>query len=465
MMRTAILMIALFLGISGGAMYMQWRDYEQTNNRNGATPLVHTIDIRHVGKQLEITQTIEGLTERSYEVMIPSGAKQMTYIIGNKRQTLAYERNGKSSVQVGGNNRISFRYVISLPSLKTIWLERWSVVVFSKQPQQFRVQLIDYATKNGMWMAGAPLDGRIKKDSFTLYSWSQKNLLSFPLYFQPAELSRNVYGSIEVYGQNKANMKATKWADVPSFTLVLSPWGDQHLSPTLVVVPETTSLSSIQAEYMRTYYASYFLPSGEINEWVADLLTAIALQTQPVTPQAKAVWQQFQEKLTEDEKKAFLSFVLQYRGKMLTPSMLDKALSASRTGETTYFTDLMKKGRSLLLIFTNEGNVYVNDVPLKEAKAVLQNGEILLPFTEVMSRLRYDVRRSGDAVFIENNDNRWRFFVNSSVYMQGNDRFGAPSIIIRDINGMLYMSTDIIQRWFSVQVWTTDRDVYVKAVP
>lgn len=205
-------------------------------------------------------------------------------------------------------------------------------------------------------------------------------------------------------------MKATKWADVPSFTLVLSPWGDQHLSPTLVVVPETTSLSSIQAEYMRTYYASYFLPSGEINEWVADLLTAIALQTQPVTPQAKAIWQQFQEKLTEDEKKAFLSFVLQYRGKMLTPSMLDKALSASRTGETTYFTDLMKKGRSLLLIFTNEGNVYVNDVPLKEAKAVLQNGEILLPFTEVMSRLGYDVRRSGDAVFIENNDNRWRFF-------------------------------------------------------
>lgn len=465
MMRTAILMIVLFLGISGGAMYMQWRDYEQTNSRNGATPLVHTIDIRHVGKQLEITQTIEGLTERSYEVMIPSGAKQMTYIIGNKRQTLAYERNGKSSVQVGGHNRISFRYVISLPPLKTIWLERWSVVVFSKQPQQFHVQLIDYVAKNGMWVAGAPLDGRVKKDSFTLYSWSQKNLLSFPLYFQPTELPKKVYGHIEVYGQNKAGIKVPKWADVPSFTLVLSPWGDQYLSPTLVVVPETASLSSIQAEYMRTYYASYFLPSGEMNEWVADLLTALALQKQPVTPRAKAVWQQFQQKLTEDEKKAFLSFVLQHRGEILTPSMLDEALSASRTGETTYFTDLMKKRRSLLLVFTNEGNVYVNDVPLKEAKAVLQNGEILLPFTEVMSRLGYDVRRSGDAVFIENNDNRWRFFVNSSVYMQGNDRFGAPSIIIRDINGMLYMSTDIIQRWFSVQVWTTDRDVYVKAVP
>lgn len=201
MMRTAILMIALFLGISGGAMYMQWRDYEQTNNRNGATPLVHTIDIRHVGKQLEITQTIEGLTERSYEVMIPSGAKQMTYIIGNKRQTLAYERNGKSSVQVGGNNRISFRYVISLPSLKTIWLERWSVVVFSKQPQQFRVQLIDYATKNGMWMAGAPLDGRIKKRLvYSLFVVAKKSSFVSALF----STSRTVEKRIRFYRSVRA---------------------------------------------------------------------------------------------------------------------------------------------------------------------------------------------------------------------------------------------------------------------
>jgi len=464
MMRTAILMIVLFLGISGGAMYMQWQDYQQENNQANGTPVVHVIDIQRSKNKLEITQTVTGLTASSYEIRVPNGVKQIVYTVGSKQKPLAYDRNGKSSVQMNGNNQLVFHYVISLPSSKTIWLERWSVVIFSKQLQQFYVQLTDYV-KNGMWMAGAPLDGRMKKEAFILYSWSQKQVTSFPLYFQPAELLRKAYGNVEIYGEKKMKEKVTKWADVPSFTLVWSPWGDRYLSPTLAVVPEAASLSSIQEAYMRAYYAAYFLPSGEMNSLVADLLTAFMLQKQPITPQAQAVWQQIQQKLTKDEQKTFFASVLKHRGEVLTPSMLDQALSASRTGATTYFTDWLKNGRSLSLVFTNEGYVYVNDVPLKGAKAVLQNETMLLPFPEVMSQLGYHVRRSGDAVFIEKDNNRWRFFVNSSIYMKGNDRFGAPAIIIYDINGALYMSPDMIQHWFPVQVWTTERDIYVKAAP
>lgn len=61
-------------------------------------------------------------------------------------------------------------------------------------------------------------------------------------------------------------------------------------------------------------------------------------------------------------------------------------------------------------MFTNEGNLYVNDKVLKEGKAVLRGGELLLPFKEVMEKLGYHVTQSGDAVFIEKGSNRWRFF-------------------------------------------------------
>ncbi|ANB60775.1 hypothetical protein [Anoxybacteroides amylolyticum] len=460
MMRTAILMIVLFLGISVGTLYMQWQDYGQTRNEVNNVPLVHFIDIKYNGKMLEIHQTVKGLTTPVYTIQVPIDAKQLTYTIGNDKRTLVYDRNGKASVKRHGHDKLEFHYILPLPSIKPIWLERWMVLFFSSQPQHLYVQLTD-DTKSGMWVAGAPLEAVLKKKMSTFYSWSQKGVSSFPLYFHPIELPRNVYGTIEVYGGRKENV--TKWTDVPSFTLVWVKGGMQHLSPTLVVVPETVSLPSLREMYMRTYYEAYFLPSGEMNTVVADLLTAFTLQKQPVTPKGKAIWQQLTEKLTKDEQKAFFTAVLKQRGKTLTPAMLDEALSASHAGKTMYFTDSFATGRPLSLVFTNEGKIYVNNVLLKQSKAILQNEEVLLPFVDVMSALGYHVRRTGEAVFIEKGDNRWRFFVNSSIYMKGNDRFGAPAIIIYEINGRLYMTPDMMQYWFPVQISMAERDVIVSS--
>ncbi|WP_027408247.1 hypothetical protein [Anoxybacteroides tepidamans] len=462
MIRTAILMMVLFLGISGGTVYMQWHDYEQSDSQSDEIPLVHMIDIRRTGTVLEITQTVEGTLNPSYEIIIPIGAKHLNYTVGKKQQTLKYGQDGKTSVKTNGQDRLVFQYTIPLPQTKTIWLENWSVVLLAKQPQQFHVQLVDYATRNGMWIAGAPLEERIKKERFTIYSWSQTKLLSFPLYFQPGELPKRVYKHIEVYGRDKADLKPIKGMDTPSITIVRSLWNDRHVSPTLIVVPEKNSLSSIETELRRAYYASYFWPSGAINKWVGDLLTALIFQKQAVTPQAKMAMEQIQKNLTKEEQDIFLSSVLQNKGEMLTPALLDAALSEVHKGTTTYFTELSKTKRPHTLVFTNEGGVYVNNRLLKGVKSILRNGEILLPFTETMRHLGYRVKQSGEAVFIEKDHNNWRFFVNSPVYMQGNDRFGEGSVIIYDINGSLYMSTDMIQRWFSVQVWTNDRDIYVK---
>jgi len=460
MMRTAILMTVLFLGISGGALYMQWRDYEQARNGHDV-PLVHFINVTQDGKTLKVQQTVTGLTTPIYNIQVPMGVKQLMYTIDNKQKTLTYDRSGKASVKTE-SDQIMFHYVLPLPATKPIWLDRWMITFFSTQPKQLYVQLTDY-TKSGTWVAGAPLDATLKKEEAVFYSWSQKGVSSFPLYFYPMELQRSVYGTVEVYGINKME-KAEKWTDVPSFTLVWIKRGSPHLSPTLVVVPENVSLSSLQEMYMRTYYAAYFLPSGEINAAVADLLTAFTLQKQPVTPKGKVIWQQLTKNLTKDEQKAFFTAVLNERGKALTPAALDEILSASHPGQTTYFTDLFVSGRPQSLVFTNEGKVYVNNVPVKQAKAVLQNEKVLLPFVDVMTSLGYHVRRTGNAVFIEKGDNRWRFFVNSSIYMKGNDRFGAPAIIIYDINGELYMTPDMMQYWFPVQIWRTERDVYISAL-
>ncbi|KXG10437.1 hypothetical protein AT864_01028 [Anoxybacillus sp. P3H1B] len=462
MVRTAILMMMIFLGISGGTAYMQWRDYEKSNQVNDHAPLVHSIDIRHEEGSLEITQTVDGLKNQSYEIVVPKEAQQFRYRFGDKENMQNGLNAGASSIEGKEHERLIMQYMIPLPISKTIWLEHWSVMFVTKQTQKFHVQFVDYATKDGMWIAGAPLEAKIKKQAFTLYSWSQANLLSFPLYFYPSELPRQVDGDIEVYGKRSmGNGKLQKWADVPSLTIVQSPQNDQHISPVLVVIPESGSLSAVREQYMRAYYASYFAPNALMNEWLADLLTALTFQKPATTSRAKAVLQQFQQNLTEEERQEFLSTILQHKGEKLTPALLDKALTKAHLGKTTYFADLLTAKKNLDLVFTNEGNLYVNDKVLKEGKAVLRGGELLLPFKEVMEKLGYHVTQSGDAVFIEKGSNRWRFFVNSPVYMKENDQFGMPSIIIHDLNGTLYMSADMIQHWFSIEVWTSSQNIYV----
>ncbi|MBA2874106.1 hypothetical protein [Thermaerobacillus caldiproteolyticus] len=460
--------IFLLLGISGVAVYWQWHDYTQASKENNVPSLVHDIDIRGVANHLEITQTIKGLADESYDIILPDRAKHLSCTDEEGKACTITQRNQTSRINVDGRDQIEFRYVIPLPSSsKPLWLEHWSVQILSKQPQRFHVQLVDLTRKNGTWIAGAPLIGSLEREWFTLYVWAQKQVVSFPLYFEPLKVEKKEYGNVEVYARNNVSIndwnasKARNFAHVPSLTVVFSKFADKHISPTLMVVPETESLTLMEAPYLRSYYASYFLPNGAMNEWVADMLTSLAIGKQATTPQAKAILHHFDEQLTTKEKTAFFRLVLKQKGERVTSHMLDAALSKAYGERTTYFSDFVKRGESVPLLWTKEGTLYVNNVPLKQSNVVIQNEDILLPIVEVMRALGYRVERSGAEVFIEKQYNRWRFFVNSSLYMEGNDTFGTSSILVRDIRGTLYMSASIIQQWFPVYVEETARDVYV----
>ncbi|RAK23249.1 hypothetical protein B0I26_101204 [Anoxybacillus vitaminiphilus] len=468
MLRVAFFTILLLLGVSGGIVYTQWNDYQHEIRTKANEPLVHHIIARYNGESLEVQHRLSGIIKDNYEVIIPNIARNFSCKSEKNQKCVFYSKNEKRFVKTKGIDELEMQYSLPLAKKKdVIWLENWSAAFISEQRQQIYVEMIDFTKNNGIWIAGAKLEGQTKRDSFTYYTWAQKDIVSFPLYFQSFQLKRTVSENIEVYAGRKIDIrqwtktKAGRIADVPSLTIVVSPVRVKYVSPTLIVMPEKESFTSVQADYVRAYYRSLFSFHSPVQEWVWDFLTAMMLNQEAMTPKAKQVSNELNRELTNEEKKEFLDAVFKQKGKELTLQFLDRALGDVRHGTTTFFADNSQRENLSPLLFKQNTLLFVNEQQLKGVSPITRHGEKLLPFVEIMTKLGYQVRQSGDAVFINKGYNSWRFFVNSSIYMHGNDRFDDPSIIIHKIDNKLYISEKMIQEWFYIEVRERDQAIYI----
>jgi hypothetical protein len=468
MLRVAFFTILLLLGVSGGIVYTQWNDYQHESSTKANEPLVHHIIARYNGESLEVQHHLSGVISGNYEVVIPNKARNFSCKSERDKKCVFYSENEKRFVKTKGLDELEMEYSLLLAEKKdVIWLENWLTTFISGQRQQFHVEMMDFTKNDGIWIAGAKLEGQTKRDSFTYYAWSQKDIVSFPLYFQSMKLNRTVSENIDIYANKEIDIgqwtktKAGAIADVPSLTIVVSPLNVKYVSPTLIVMPEKGSFASVQADYVRAYYRSLYSFHSPVQEWVWDFLAAMTLNLKAMTPKAKQLLNELNSELTSEEKAEFLDAVLKQKGKELTLQSLDRALGNVRHGSTTFFVDNSQRESLFPLLFKENTLLFVNEQQLNGVSAVTRHGERLLPFVEIMTKLGYQVRQSGDAVFIDKGYNSWRFFVNSNTYTQSNDRFDASSMIIHKIDNKLYISEKMIQEWFYIEVRERDDAIYI----
>jgi hypothetical protein len=468
MLRVAFLTILIFLGVSGSIVYMQWNDYDQEIRTKADEPLVHHIVARYNGESLEVQHRLSGIISDHYEVIIPNIVKNFSCKSIKDQKCVFYRENEKHFIKTKGFDELEMQYSLPLAEKRdVIWLENWSPAFISGQKQQFYLDMIDFTKNDGIWIAGAKLEGQANRDGFTYYAWSQKDIVSVPLYFQSLKLERTVFENIELYADKEIDIekwKKTKaWgiADIPSLTIVVSPLNVKYVSPTLIVMPEKQSFAAVQADYVRSYYRSFYFAHSPVQEWVWDFLTAMTLNLEARTPKAKQVLNELNRELTNEEKEKFLEAVLKQKGKELTLPLLDRALGDVRHGSTTFFADNNQGESFVPLLFTENVSLFVNGKQLKGVSSITRYGEQLLPFAEIMTKLGYQVHQSGEAVFIDKGYNSWRFFINSNLYRKNDERFNDSAIIIHEINDKLYINVKNIQEWFDIEVKEKDHAIYI----
>lgn len=101
------------------------------------------------------------------------------------------------------------------------------------------------------------------------------------------------------------------------------------------------------------------------------------------------------------------------------------------------------------MTFTERKMLVVNDVQLPNARVLLKDGQQLFPFIPVMRTLGYTVNRSGEAIFIEKDGERWRFFINGT------------NAVIQQWDGSLYIERTEFPKWFSVYISEMAEEIHV----
>lgn len=439
MRKVAFISTLLFLGVSAGALYYQWDEYHTEATKQSV--MQHDIEATFTGKTIQVVHHIRGAVADTYEVTVPKEVKGVSCL---NDKTCVKRQNDKTVVDAPKTGELSLTYRVPIAQKEPLFVKEWLVRFHTSQQQQMNISLTDAVHPKGVWAADGKLIGYVHKPSFSFFMWEKKGGQAVPLYFQTKPLRTSFDHDLAVYATKPVDPTALSfWRKSSVQTLIVTPFQLQYITPTFVMIPETASFANVQRAYVRVELQQRF-PNSSVPDWIWDLLAAYMTKTKPMTQQAQRVLQQLQTTLTKEEQQTFWTSVTTNDGQPLTMKKLDEWLGKAYGGNTTFFQD-----EQPYMTFTERKMLVANNVKLPNAHVLLKDGQQLFPFVPIMRTLGYTVQRSSEAVFIEKNGARWRFFTNGT------------NAVIREWNGTLYVERTEFPKWFSVYISETSEEIHV----
>ncbi|MGG6432172.1 hypothetical protein ACPF7I_04965 [Anoxybacillus sp. D401a] len=439
MWRIAFISTLLFLGVSAGALYYQWDEYHTEATKQSV--LQHDVEATFTGKTIEVVHHIRGAVTNTYEVTVPKEVKDVSCV---KQKQCVEQKNGKTIVHVPNTHTISLTYRVMVGQKEPLFIKEWLIRFHTTQQQQMNVSLTDVVHSKGIWAADGKLIGYVYKPSFLFFMWEKKGGQTVPLYFQTKPLRTSFDENVSIYTTKPLNdTERSFWKQNGVQTLVVTPFRLQYMTPTFVIIPDTSSFSNVQRAYVRVQLEQRF-PNSVVPDWIWDLLVSYMTKTEPATTKAKRALQQLKQTLTKEEQETFWTLVQTSDGQSLTMKKLDEWLGKAYGGNTTFF-----QNEETYMTFTERKMLVVNEVKLPTAHVLLKDGQQLFPFVPIMRTLGYTVQRSGEAIFIEKDGARWRFFINGT------------EAVIQQWDGTLYMERTEFPKWFSVYISETSEEIRV----
>ncbi|MED0656615.1 hypothetical protein [Anoxybacillus ayderensis] len=439
MWRIAFISTLLFLGVSAGALYYQWDEYHTEATKQSV--LQHDVEATFTGKTIEVVHHIRGAVTNTYEVTVPKEVKNVSCV---KQKQCVKQKNGKTIVHVPNTHTISLTYRVTVAQKEPLFIKEWLIRFHTTQPQQMNISLTDVVHPKGIWAADGKLVGYVYKPSFSFFMWEKEGGQTVPLYFQTKPLRTSFDENVSIYTTKPLNdAERSFWRQNGVQTLVVTSFRLQYMTPTFVIISDTSSFSDVQRAYVRVQLEQRF-PNSAVPDWIWDLLVSYMTKTEPVTKQAKRALQQLKQTLTKEEQQTFWTLVQTSDGQSLTMKKLDEWLGKAYGGNTTFF-----QNEEPYMTFTERKMLVVNEVKLPTAHVLLKDGQQLFPFVPIMRTLGYTVQRSGEAIFIEKDGARWRFFINGT------------KTVVQQWDGTLYMERTEFPKWFSVYISETSEEIRV----
>lgn len=457
MWRTAFLIfIALTTSISGMLLW-QWKAYSKQNipNDGNLEKVIQEIVIKTDETKLHITQKIIGLNpDKEYETNISDNLSNWSCVKIDGEPCESNDENPNTFLP--NDKEIQFQYNVQIPKENQSFLiNQWSTLLPEVQIEKTTIEIVDSAKREGAWIAGAPLKGFMEMDLIDFYLFSTFG--STPsLYWQPTPLEYVQTGegfdyyvaaneTISSFDYQKLN----NLSGFPYTAVILSNEYHGENGKGLVFSSPNVTNSDLEKELINYYFTQRY---GFDEKWLLDIFTAYITNEPLETARGKAVVEQLEKKLSEDELARFYQLVLN-KNEPLMLKDLDRYLKDVKNANTRFFALNKDESQPFTpLYFYDNRKVVIAQNEYKDIEVMVENGKMLFPFIDTMTALGFELKILPDqeTILLMKNNNSYRFYLNSNIFIYNEEDYGLLESPLTNINGKIFMKKDWIQTIFKV---------------
>lgn len=457
MWRTAFLIfIALTTSISGMLLW-QWKAYSKQNipNDENMEKVVQEILIKTDKDKLHITQKLIGLTpDKEYLTTVSDNLTDWTCVKVDGMPCDSGDENPHTFLP--NNDEIQFQYNVLTPKDNTAFLfNDWTTLLPEVSVVKTTIEIVDTAKREGSWVAGAPLKGFMEMDLIDFYLFSSFGGTP-SLYWQPVPL-HNIQTDeyIDYYfasQEKEITLEFNEISSLQGFPYAAVILSDEYngMNGKGLVFSSPNVTDAELAKKLTNYY--FEQRNGFEDKWLTDIFTAYITKQPIATARGKAVLEQLNAKLSEEEITRFYNLVLG-TNELLTSQDLDRFLKDIKRADTRFFTMNKDEAKPFTpLYFFDARKIVIANNEDKEIEVIVDNGRMLYPFIDTMTALGFDLKILPDqeTILLMKESNSYRFYLNSNIFIYNEEDYGLLESPLTNINGNIYMSKEWIQTIFKV---------------
>ncbi|MEC1179468.1 RNA polymerase II [Metasolibacillus meyeri] len=464
-MKFAVSFFVILVSTISALLFMQFQVYsDQIDLDEHAFNYSQEIEIVYRGESLDIRHHFKNLPNDDVTIVWPSKAENPNCFIETEYSCsrLSEDLNTFNS---GENRTQSLSYIIPLNGgLKSNHLMEDLFIKLKNGTVKFStVHISTDSDIGGQWVTGLPLIGQ-QSLSLVNYSMFSGEGEVQDLYWRAGNLAlQQVTNTVSVYAKNPTStafnekLAQLKFLNDEHIAVVEGENNSKLQGERILFLPQITTKQIQQHVIFAQLNAMYdFVDTPRwIKEVVASYLTGSSLGGERAT----AIIQTLTNQMTDEQLKKWHEQLEALRGKEVTPSILDEALSTVFGIHTSYFSLNVNSNEIFPFLFNDKRDVYIDGEQQETIDVIFKDGLVLYSAQELLNELGYSATKGPRGYYVESETRAFRFPNEPGFYVFNQRRYNAISEPIVQVAGQYYIEETWLQRLFLVEIQKTEENI------
>lgn len=289
------------------------------------------------------------------------------------------------------------------------------------------------------------------------------------LYFANSSIPVHYEGdNVTVYGKGMKKKTIEQYEEKlvslghPHAVIIANKHQLENASKRMILSNEKQLRQAFERLIANTFYDRYDV--GKENHYVSHITMSLLLDEPLGNKRIKQVVATVKEALTEQEYTAFMEQLKKAEGQTVKEEQLDEILGEVLQVKTSFIQKNRDLSKSFYPFILEGSEQVMVENQLTSIHASIVEHENFYPLNDLLETLAYQVRTNEHSLYVEGNDEVYRFPVNELFYVFNERRYNTKKRLIHKIGDELYMSEANIQRIFPITFTKKDQEIHIDKI-